>query len=177
MLKGININLRVMEPENITLLHEWMDNVEFQGRYTPFAQKSLEERKKSFSESSEDQQIFIIEKKDGTKIGIIFYFIVKGGPYNLLEIGYLMDISERKKGFCTEAVKVFVDFLFLSKDIQRIQATTDIRNRASQRVLEKAGFTQEGVIRKGLFMKGEIVDLSLFSIIRDDWKEPKILKI
>jgi RimJ/RimL family protein N-acetyltransferase len=177
MLKGINLNLRVMEPEDIPLFHEWIDNVDFQGRYTPFAQKSLEERKKSFNESSEDEKLFVIEKKDKTRIGIIFYFIIKGGPYNLLEIGYLMDISERKKGFCTEAVKIFVDFLFLSKDIQRIQATTDIRNRASQRVLEKAGFIQEGVIRKGLFMKGEIVDISLFSIIRDDWKEPKILKI
>jgi ribosomal-protein-alanine N-acetyltransferase len=177
MLKGDKINLRILEPEDISLINNWLNDIDFQGRYTPFAQKSLEERKKSISESSEDEKLFIIEKKDGTRIGIIFNFIVKGGPYNLLEIGYLMDISERKKGFCTEAVNIFVDFLFLSRDIQRIQATTDIRNRASQRVLEKAGFTQEGVIRKGLFMKGEIVDTSLFSIIRDDWKEPKILKI
>ncbi|NVM36526.1 MAG: GNAT family N-acetyltransferase [Candidatus Lokiarchaeota archaeon] len=56
--------------------------------------------------------------------------------------------SERKKGFCTEALKIFVDFLFLSQTIERIQATTDYRNTGSQRVLEKAGFTKEGIIRK-----------------------------
>lgn len=146
MLEGVNINLRVMEPEDVPLFHDWIDNVEFQGRYTPFAQKSLEERKKSFSESSEDQKLFIIENKDRKRIGVIFYFKVKGGPYDLLEIGYLMDIVERKKGYCTEAVRVFVDFLFLSMDIERIQAATDKRNKASQRVLEKSDFTEEGIL-------------------------------
>ncbi|MFX1387668.1 MAG: GNAT family N-acetyltransferase, partial [Promethearchaeota archaeon] len=97
--------------------------------------------------------------------------------YNLVEIGYYMIMSERKKGYCTEALKLFVDFLFLLRAIERIQATTDSRNGASQRVLEKAGFTKEGTMRKVLFMKGEYVDISLFSILRDEWKEPKILKI
>ena len=177
MLEGNNINLRAMELDDISLIHEWLNNIEFQGRYTPLIQRSKEEMKMRFGEISEDQKLFIIEKKDGTKIGIIFYFIIKGGPYNLLEIGYYMIFSERKQGYCTEAVKLFVDFLFLLQAIERIQATTDSRNKASQRVLEKAGFTKEGIIRKALFMKGDWVDISLFSILREDWKEPKVLKI
>lgn len=103
--------------------------------------------------------------------------MVKGGPYNLLEIGYYMILSERKKGYCTEAVKLFIDFLFLLQAVQRIQAATDDRNQVSQKVLENAGFTKEGTMRKALFMKGEYVDISLFSILRDEWKEPKILKV
>ena len=177
MLKGININLRAMEPEDISLIHEWLNNIEFQGRYTPFVQSSKEEMKQKYGEISEERKLFIIEKKDGSKIGIIVYFIVKGGPYNLLEIGYYMSLSERKKGYCTEAVELFVDYLFLKQAIQRIQATTDNRNKASQRVLEKAGFTREGMLRKMLFMKGDWVDVSMFSILREEWKEPKVLKI
>jgi aminoglycoside 6'-N-acetyltransferase len=177
MLKGININLRAMEPEDISLISDWLNNIDFQGRYTPMIQRSKEEMKKRFGEISDDQKLFIIEKKDGSKIGVIFYFMVKGGPYNLLEIGYYMIFSERKKGYCTEAVKLFVDFLFLLQAIERVQATTDNRNKASQRALEKAGFTKEGLIRKGLFMKGDWVDILLFSILREEWKEPKLLKI
>jgi len=177
MLEGININLRAREPDDISLIHEWLTNLEFQGRYTPLMQRSKEEMKKRFGETSDDQKQFIIEKKEGTRIGIIFYFMVKGGPYNLLEIGYYMIVSERKKGYCTEAVKLFVDFLFLKQAIERIQATTDTRNKASQRVLEKAGFSKEGILRRGLFIKGDWVDISLFSILREEWKEPKVLKI
>ncbi|MFX0038853.1 MAG: GNAT family N-acetyltransferase [Promethearchaeota archaeon] len=177
MLEGININLRAMEPDDFSHVSEWLNNLEFQGRYTPLLQRSKEELKKRFGEVSEDHKEFIIEKKDGAKIGIIIYFIVQGGPYHLLEIGYYMIMSERKKGYCTEAVKTFVDYLFLSRPIERIQATTDSRNLASQKVLEKAGFLKEGIMRKGVFIKGEWVDITLFSTIRDTWKESKILRI
>lgn len=43
------------------------------------------------------------------------------------------------------------------------------------RVLEKAGFTKEGLIRKSVFIRGEWRDGILYSILREDWKEPRIL--
>jgi RimJ/RimL family protein N-acetyltransferase len=68
-----------------------------------------------------------------------------------------------------------VDYLFLSKDVMRVQACTDARNVASQRVLEKAGFKKEGTLRKFLFIRGEFRDACVYSIIREEWKEPRIL--
>ena len=93
----------------------------------------------------------------------------------LLEIGCLLVPSERGKGYCSEAAKTMVDYLFLSKDIARVQAHTDVRNVAPQRVLEKAGSKKEGVVRNSKFVKGEWRDRYLFSILREEWKEPKIL--
>jgi len=72
-------------------------------------------------------------------------------------------------------VKIMVDYLFLSKDAMRIQAQTDQRNVASQKVLEKVGFKKEGTLRKNFFMRGEWTDDYIYSIIREEWKEPKIL--
>ncbi len=92
-----------------------------------------------------------------------------------MEIGYGLITSERGKGYCTEAVKTMVDYLFLSKNIVRIYALTNVKNVASQKVLEKAGFKKDGVIRKSLFINGEWRDRSLYSILREEWKEPKIL--
>jgi len=59
MLEGININLRAMEPDDISLIHEWLNNIEFQGRYTPLIQRSKDEMKRRFSEISADQKRFI----------------------------------------------------------------------------------------------------------------------
>jgi RimJ/RimL family protein N-acetyltransferase len=42
-------------------------------------------------------------------------------------------------------------------------------------VLEKADFKKEGVLRKSAFIRGEWRDLLLYSILREEWKEPKIL--
>lgn len=93
----------------------------------------------------------------------------------LVEIGYFMVPSETGKGYCSEAAKIIVDYLFISKDIVRIQAHTDLRNVASQKVLEKVGFMKEGIIRKSIFIRGEWRDAYLYSILREEWKEPRIL--
>jgi len=68
-----------------------------------------------------------------------------------------------------------VDYLFLSKDIVRIQAHTDLRNVASQKVLEKVGFRKEGIIRRSIFIRGEWRDACLYSILIEEWKGPRIL--
>jgi len=104
------------------------------------------------------------------------YFLVKGGPVELLEIGYLLIPSERQKGFCKEAVTIFIDYLFLTKNIARIQATADIRNIRSYKVLEKVGFTKEGIMRNMIFNQGKWRNFALYSILREEWTEPKILK-
>ncbi|MGD0029510.1 MAG: GNAT family protein [Candidatus Bathyarchaeia archaeon] len=176
MLEGKTVNLRVMEKDDLPLFVEWVNKPEVFGEYNPLHQMSKTEAEKMLDNPS-DIKPFIIEKKDGSKIGFIVHFHVLhlGTGTKQLEIGYSLIPSERGKGFCSEAVKIMVDYLFLSKDIMRIQAQTDQRNGASQKVLEKAGFKKEGILRKNFFMRGEWTDDYIYSIIREEWKEPKIL--
>ena len=171
MLEGKNVNLRVMEKEDLPQITEWFNNTEFLGEYMgPFA-VSRAEMEKVLEVNPFEMKWFFIEKKDGTKIGGIIHFLAG----NLLEIGYSLVPSERGKGYCSEAVRIMVDYLFLSRELVRIQATTDVNNLASQRVLEKAGFRKEGTIRRSAFIRGKWRDGCLFSILREEWKEPKIL--
>jgi len=128
-----------------------------------------------FSEYSSDHADFIIEKKDGTRIGVVLQFLSKVGFMDLVEIGCMLTQEERGNGYSTEAVEIIVDYLFLLKDIHRIQALISQGNVAAQQVLEKNGFKKEGVIRNVGFLRGKIRDGVLFSIIRDDWDTPKIL--
>jgi RimJ/RimL family protein N-acetyltransferase len=171
LLEGKTVNLRVVEKEDLPLWADLNNNPEVFGEFMWFPQQSRTELVKRYDNLTPDSKWFLIEKKDGTKIGGIVHFL-RGG---LLEIGYSLVPGERAKGYCSEAVKIMVDYLFLSKDIVRIQAITDLDNFASQRVLEKAGFKKEGVIRKSAFIRGKWRDGLLFSILREEWKEPKIL--
>ena len=172
LLEGKNVNLRVAEKVDLPLLAEWFNNPEFTGEYDPLdAQKSKAEIEKKYEELTYEEKWLIIEKKDGSKIGFIGHFPTG----RLLEIGFALVTSERGKGYCTEAVKIMVDYLFLSKDIVRIQAETNVKNKASQRVLEKVGFKKEGTLRKSLFVRGKWTDCYLYSILREEWEKPKIL--
>jgi RimJ/RimL family protein N-acetyltransferase len=171
LLEGKNVNLRVVEKEDLPLLADWSNNPEYLGEYIWLPQQSRAEWEKRYDNLAPDTKWFFIEKKDGTKIGTMFHWL----NGNLLEIGYILVPAERGKGYCTEAVNVIVDCLFLSKEIVRVQSITDVENVASQKVLKKVGFKKEGIIRKSSFIRGKWRDGCLHSILREEWKEPRIL--
>jgi ribosomal-protein-alanine N-acetyltransferase len=170
MLKGKSVNLRLMEREDLPLLREWVNDLDFVGEFEPVSQETQRDLERQYDALTEGQWFFI-EKKDGTKIGYVAHFLKD----KLVELGYSLVPDERGKGYGTEAVRIAVDYLFLSKNIVRIQVETDPENVASQRILQKAGFTKEGVIRKSFFCRGEWRDTALFSILREEWKEPRII--
>jgi RimJ/RimL family protein N-acetyltransferase len=175
LLEGTNVNLRVMEKEDLPLITEWCNNIEFGGEYLRPLQMSRADIEKSGESTLFETKVFIIEKKDGSKIGHIWHFNMLAPYMKMQEIGYALVPSERGKGYCTEATQLMVDCLFLSKDIARIQATTHTKNVASQKVLEKVGFKRDGTLRKLALIRGEWTDMFIFSILREEWKEPKIL--
>ncbi|MEQ4717115.1 GNAT family protein [Nonomuraea sp. B19D2] len=66
-------------------------------------------------------------------------------------VGYSLVPEYRGKGFMTRAVSMLVDWAFANTGLHRIVAGTEAGNAASHRVLERAGFSREGVHR-GLFV-------------------------
>jgi RimJ/RimL family protein N-acetyltransferase len=171
LLEGKNVNLRIQEKEDLPLIAEWINDPEFMGEYDIIQQVSKTELEKRITSAPPELKSFLIEKKDETKIGAIAC-VPKG---SIFEINYGLISGERNKGYGTEAIKIIVDYIFLSKDTVRVQAHTDVRNEASQKVLQKVGFKKEGIVRKGFFIRGEWRDCCLYSILREEWKEPKIL--
>jgi RimJ/RimL family protein N-acetyltransferase len=170
LLEGNNVSLRVAEKGDLPLIAEWLNNPEF-FNYAPFPQRSRAELERQYDSLPSESKWFVVEKKDGSKIGFVYYEF-EGSQ---MEIGYALLPSERNKGYGTEAITIIVDYLFLTRQIVRIQATTDLRNKASQRVMEKNGFTREGTIRKAGFVRGHWRDEYLYSILREEWKRPRIL--
>ena len=164
-----------MEKEDFPLVTEWCNNIEFGGEYLRPLQMSRAEIEKSGESTLFETKVFIIEKKDGSKIGFFWLFNMLAPYMKMQEIGYALVPSERGKGYCTEATQLMVDYLFLSKDIARIQATTHTKNVASQKVLEKVWLKREGTLRKLALIRGEKTDMFIFSILREEWKEPKML--
>jgi RimJ/RimL family protein N-acetyltransferase len=67
------------------------------------------------------------------------------------------------RGIMTEAVSEFVNYRFKNFPLHRIYAEAYANHPASARVLEKAGFTLEGRLRKNVFKDGKILDSLLYS--------------
>jgi RimJ/RimL family protein N-acetyltransferase len=180
LLEGKNVNLRIAEKEDIPLLAQWLNDVRFSGDYqsfpVQFSKNELEPQVLERKLYGQEWVNFVIEKKDGTKIGLAVHYI-SSPNFGWVEIGYVIIPEERNKGYCIEAIQILTDYLFLTKGIVRIQAVTDKENLASKFVLERSGFKKEGTLRKALWnTAGKLTDGFLYSILREEWKEPKILK-
>ena len=180
MLEGKNVDLRVLEREDVDFEAECFNDIAFWGEYNSpaFEQVSKSSLMQLFDNPSDFQKVtewklFIIQKKDGTRIGLMYHRVYQ--PYAVMGIGCFLILSERGKGYGTEATQLMVDYLFLTRDIVRIQATTNINNKTAQKTLEKTGFKTEGTIRKLKFVNGAWTDSLLLSILREEWKEPRIL--
>ncbi|MGV9307256.1 GNAT family N-acetyltransferase [Nonomuraea sp. NPDC003727] len=63
-------------------------------------------------------------------------------------VGYSLRPSFRGRGFMTRAVRLLVDWAFANTALHRIVAGTDVANDASQRVLQRVGFTRESLQRE-----------------------------
>jgi len=171
LLEGKLVNLRIEEKEDLPLVAEWLNCPDVLGEYEGFTQTSLSELEKRYNETRPEQQTFVIEKKDKGKIGLISHFLID----RVTTLSTFLIPNERGKGYSTEATQILVDYLFLSKDITRIQVIINTENKSSQRVVQKVGFLKEGTLRKYSFVRGRLTDSFLYSILREEWKEPKIL--
>ena len=169
MLEGKTINLGNASKDDVSLVMHWWNDPLYMGEYQDTTMLSREELEKIMLEKT---IFFMIEKKDGAKIGHIGGWMIG----KTMEIGFALVPNERREGYGTEAIRLMIDYLFLTKDIVRIQVSTDTRNTASQKTLQEAGFIKEGTMRKSWYTRGEYKDHYLYSILREEWKEPRVLK-
>lgn len=84
------------------------------------------------------------------------------------EIGYWVSESHWGKGIGTAAAMFIADYGFGSFPIERLQAGVFAGNQASVRVLEKAGFSLEGCLRRAVKKDGSYQDLLMYSRLRAD---------
>lgn len=102
----------------------------------------------------------------GAVVGSIGVFRQQNIHFRTAELGYYIGERYWNKGITTAAVKQACDYVFENTDIVRIFAEPFARNAASCRVLEKAGFECEGVLRANAFKNGITEDMKLYAKIR-----------
>jgi RimJ/RimL family protein N-acetyltransferase len=84
------------------------------------------------------------------------------------EVGYWLGEEHWGRGIGTAALAAFAAELFRHTDLERLEAGVFTSNHASMRVLEKAGFTCEGVRRRMFFKHGVFEDDAMYALLRGD---------
>ncbi len=80
-------------------------------------------------------------------------------------LGYKIGRNFSGKGYATEALNQVISYIFLELELRRIEANVLESNIPSVRVLEKLGFTEEGIARKYAQIEGQWQDHIRYSLI------------
>lgn len=99
-------------------------------------------------------------------IGSIFF---KSKSITELIIGLRIFKKEnRGRGYGSEALALFSEYLFMTKPIERITLEISSDNIPSIRMAESVGYTKEGVMRKAFFLRGKLTDTVIFGMLRSE---------
>lgn len=88
--------------------------------------------------------------------------------HGIAEVSYWVAARARGAGVAGRAALLAARWAFADLGVHRLELLADVRNAASQRVAEKAGFTREGVLRSARELWGERHDMVLFALLPAD---------
>jgi ribosomal-protein-alanine N-acetyltransferase len=93
--------------------------------------------------------------------------IIRGSMQTCM-VGYFVDEARASRGLASRAVGEAAGVAFGELGLHRVEAGTAVENVASQKVLERNGFTRVGLMRKHLQIRGVWVDHLLWEKLADD---------
>lgn len=136
--------LRRVEKDDVDLLVDWSQSAASCGEYLSpehYNRDQLQQQLDSGVFWNDAEKLFIIEKKeDNRPIGTIHFWQPTGKPDTRVVALKVADITERNKGYGTEAQKFLMIYLFDRIGIKKVEMYTDINNLPQQRCLKKLGF-------------------------------------
>jgi RimJ/RimL family protein N-acetyltransferase len=87
------------------------------------------------------------------------------------ELGFWIVPSARRRGLARAAVRLALRWTFRDLDLERVELTTTPENDAVARLAGRLGFTREGLLRGRNLERGRRVDVVVFGLLRDEWRE------
>ena len=115
----------------------------------------------------QEHQYLALRKSDGAPLGSLAF----RPRAHSADFGFVFGRAHWGQGHGSEAAALLVGWLRRQPVLVRLWATCDVDNRASARVLEKAGLQHEALMRRASLrpnLGGAIRDTRLYAWVRDE---------
>jgi len=147
----------------VTAFHR--SNREFHRPYEPvrpaefYTEKYWRDAIPSNQRSARKRQNLLLNVFLGKKvIGIIAFNSIILGAFRSCDLGYMLDKGSQGQGYMQEALEAAVDYMFEVNRMHRIAAAHLLKNKRSEKLLNRLGFTRIGVAPKYLQICGRWQD-------------------
>jgi len=167
------IVLRLPRPDDVDgLLSEGTDaqTQRFTNTARPYDRSAAEHELRWFSGGWSDPLapigLVIADAGHDGYLGCVLLF--RDRPGGIVELGYGVAPAARGRGIATRAVRLASQWAISELAAERLEARTDPENAASQKVLERAGYTREGLERRSREVRGVRRDMICWSLLPEE---------
>ena len=170
-LDGERISLRTPEEEDVAFLQRNVNDPRIRrpiAAATPVT--ATEERE--WVEVANEEGVSLLICADEEPVGTIGLAEVNE-TWGHAEVGYWVTPDAWGAGYATAATELLVGYGFDQRRLNKIVAYAFDFNAGSQRVLEKVGFTEEGIFREEAFVDGEFADIHRYGLLAREWREDR----
>ena len=160
--------IRPMCITDVPALKEWMPDKSIYTYWGKGPGKTDKNPELLFTKTEKPCKSFhlgIEEDISGKVIGDIYVYLIENN--RMASVAIRLAPTHHGKGYGTEALDAMTRFCFEHTELQRLWTEVDIRNLASQRMLEKCGYQREGMIRQGK-MVNTWCDYYIYGILASD---------
>lgn len=172
MIEGERVNLRRVREDDAEFLYNIVNSEEGRKYISVDFSDSLKSAKEWIREQTDGRdskrESFIIETKNGDRAGSINLFNINR-HWGSCDIGLMYILRKcRGCGFAREAVKLILNFGFNGLGLHKIKLFT--HNPRMVEIAESVGMEKEGELREEMRYKDDWYDVSLFSILEDEFR-------
>lgn len=172
-IEGESVTLRTIEEADLEFLQRQVNDPEIRraiGRPDPV---NSEQEREFFEEVvSGDGTTDLLVTVDGDRVGIVS-LAFDDGVVTSAELGYWLAPEYHRQGYGSEAAELLVEHGFEQRACHRIEARVFGFNEASQGLLERLGFTREGVSREAHFVDGAYRDVYWYGLLAEEWRQSR----
>ncbi|WP_435076563.1 GNAT family N-acetyltransferase [Halococcus sp. AFM35] len=168
-LDGEHISLRTPEEEDVGFLQRNINDPRVRrpiGTVAPMSASDEEE----WIDGANDEGVSLLICIGGDPVGTIGLSGINE-LWGRAEVGYWLTPAAWGEGYATAATELLVEYGFDQRRLNKVVAHAFAFNAGSRRVLEKVGFTEEGVHRAEAFVNGEFVDVHRYGLLVNEWRE------
>jgi RimJ/RimL family protein N-acetyltransferase len=125
-------------------------------------------RMAAIQERGEAHQFVAVDKQSARAVGTCLLFRHEASSARA-ELGFVLAREHWGKGYMREALAAVIDAAFGAMELRRIEAEVDPRNTRSGGLLQRLGFTREGLARERWINHGQPIDVELYGLLRHEW--------
>ncbi len=171
-LEGEHIALRAIEPEDLEFLFTIENDASFwevSHTQTPFSKFLL----KQYIENchldiyeAKQLRLLVYEKNSNKNIGLVDLFDFNP-QHRRAGVGIVIHKSFQNKGYASQALKILIEYSFLTLHLHQLYANITDDNSSSLSLFKKHGFTAIGIKKDWILAQGKFKDEILFQLIHE----------